>query len=67
MVGSVGCSSLKNSIPFLGGVKNQIESIVAVTVGGTYTVNVVKDGQVIVSETWECVQENGKLAGCHKK
>jgi Na+-translocating ferredoxin:NAD+ oxidoreductase RnfA subunit len=65
IAGSVACSSL-SSLPFMG-VKNQLESIVAVTVAGTYTVKVIKDGQMFVEETWECTQAEGKLTGCHKK
>jgi len=58
------CSSLPT---FLGGTSNQLESIVAVTVAGTYIVTVTKDGQTLVMETWECTQANGKLTGCHKR
>jgi len=57
----VGCES----IPFLS-TKNQLESIVAVGVAGTYNVQVSKDGKVLITETWECTQDNGKLTGCHK-
>lgn len=58
------CSALPS---FLGGSSNQLESIVAVTVAGTYTVTVSKDGNTLVTETWVCTQDAGKLTGCHKK
>ena len=55
-----------SSLPFLDA-KNQLESIVAVSVAGTYTVTVTKNGNVIVTETWVCTQDAGKLTGCHKQ
>lgn len=54
------------SLPFLS-TKNQLESVVAVTVAGTYTVEVKKDGKTLVLETWTCTQDGGKLTGCHKQ
>jgi len=64
MIGGLSaCSGLPAS---LGGVSNQLESIIAVTVAGTYTVMVIKEDQTIFVETWECTQNAGKLTGCHK-
>jgi hypothetical protein len=55
-----------SSLPFLD-TQNQLESIVAVNVAGTYTVVVSKDGKMIITETWICTQDAGKLTGCHKQ
>jgi hypothetical protein len=60
------CSALKDVVPFLSST-DQIESIIAVTVAGTYTVTVTKDGQTLIVETWDCTQKDGKLTGCHKR
>jgi ABC-type Fe3+-hydroxamate transport system substrate-binding protein len=57
------CSTMSS----LFGSANQLESIIAVNVAGTYTVTVQKDGKTIVTETWVCTQDAGKLTGCHKQ
>lgn len=57
------CSSLP---VFLGGYANQLESIIGITVAGTYTVNITKDGKTLVVETWNCTTDGAKLTGCHK-
>lgn len=60
-----GCSSLP---PWLGGVKNLIETQVGANVSGIYKINVEKDGKVLYTETWECTKDAaGKLTGCHKQ
>ena len=58
-----GCSSLPS---FLGGYKNQLESIVGVTVAGKYKIEITKDDRVLVTESWECTTDGAKLTGCHK-
>lgn len=57
------CSVLPAS---LGGVSNQLQSIIAVTVAGKYDVTVRKNGVTLVVETWECTTDGTKLTGCHK-
>lgn len=69
----VGCSALKESVGAFGGLfgigQNKIEAALAAEVAGTYTVQITKDGAVLLSESWECTKhpESGKLTGCHKR
>ena len=58
-----GCDTLG---PLVGSYKNTLESIVGVTVAGTYTIEVKKDNQILVTETWTCTTDGTKLTGCHK-
>ena len=64
-----GCESLKAALPFLGSSTNQIEAVLAAQAAGVYTVEFRKDGNILVSETWECTKDvtTGKLTGCHKR
>jgi hypothetical protein len=61
LIGLTACES----VSFLNA-KNQLETIVGVTVAGEYKVVITKDDKVLVTETWVCTQEGGKLTGCHK-
>lgn len=69
----VGCAALKESVGSFGGLfgigQNKIEAMLAAEVAGTYTVQITKDGAVLLSESWECTKhpESGKLTGCHKR
>jgi len=69
----VGCAALKESVGSFGGLfgigQNKIETALAAEVAGTYTVQITKDGAVLLSESWECTksEETGKLTGCHKR
>ena len=51
--------------------KAELESLIAVTAAGTYTVEVIvtKDRTAIVHkiEIWDCTQEGGHLTGCHRR
>ncbi len=61
-MGLTACNGLT-----LTGSQNQIEAILAGAAAGTYVVTISKDGQTIVTETWTCTQDGGKLTGCHKQ
>jgi len=52
--------------PMFGSYKNQLESIVGVTVAGSYTITITKDGRTLATETWQCTTNGQKLTGCHK-
>lgn len=61
LIGLTACES----VSFLN-TKNQLETIIGVTVAGEYKVVITKDDKVLVTETWVCTQDGGKLTGCHK-
>lgn len=61
--GLVACDTLG---PLFGSYKNQLESIVGVTVAGTYNVTISKDGKTLIVEQWTCSTDGTKLTGCHK-
>ena len=69
MVMLTGCSTLELLSGGLFGASNKIETFLAAQVAGTYTVEIKKDGEALLSETWECTKdaESGKLTGCHKR
>lgn len=69
MVMLTGCSTLESLSGGLFGASNKIETFLAAQVAGTYTVEIKKDGEALLSETWECTKdaESGKLTGCHKR
>jgi hypothetical protein len=69
MVAVTGCSTLESLSGGLFGASNKIETFLAAQVAGTYTVEIKKDGEALLSETWECTKdaESGKLTGCHKR
>lgn len=69
MVMLTGCSALGSLSGLFGGTSNKIETFLAAQVAGTYTVEIKKDGEALLSETWECTKdaESGKLTGCHKR
>ena len=61
--GLAACDTLG---PMFGSYKTQLESIIGVAVAGTYNVTVTKDGQLLVTETWDCSTDGKQLTGCHK-
>jgi len=73
-ISMTGCSALKESVGgafggLFGGASNKIEAFLAAQVAGVYTVEIKKDGEALVTETWECTKDatSGKLTGCHKR
>lgn len=69
IVAMTGCESVKSLGPIFGGASNKIEALLAAEVAGQYVVEIRKDGDVVLSEAWECTKdaESGKLTGCHKR
>ena len=73
VVSLTGCESVKGVLGPLGsvfgGASNKIEALLAAEVAGQYVVEIRKDGNVLLSEAWECTKdaESGKLTGCHKR
>jgi len=73
IVAVTGCESVKGTFGSLGsvfgGASNKIEALLAAEAAGTYVVEIRKDGDVLLSEAWECTKspETGKLTGCHKR
>lgn len=68
----VGCESLRGTFGSLGSVfgiaQNVIETRLAAEVAGTYVVEIKKDGEIVLAESWSCTRgEDGKLTGCHKQ
>ena len=67
-----GCESLRGTFGTLGGIlgiaQTTIEAKLAAEVAGTYVVEIRKDDQVLLAESWECTKgDDGKLTGCHKR
>lgn len=72
VLGLSGCAALKQQFGAVGEIfgiaQNVIETKLAAEVGGVYTVEISKDGESLLTESWDCqVGEDGKLAGCHKQ
>jgi len=66
-----GCESLRGTFGSLSGIlgiaQTTIEAKLAAEVAGTYVVEIRKDEQVLLHESWACTKgEDGKLTGCHK-
>ena len=57
-----GCAALPS---FLGGSSKDIQAFLTAQAAGVYTVNITRNGSVLLSETWECTQSQGQLTGCH--
>ena len=64
-----GCSALGSLGNIFGSQSNKVEAFLAAQVAGQYVVEIRKDGDILLSESWECTKdaESGKLTGCHKQ